>query len=184
MMKRVKVSENFYLDEFIDPWTYYLYGSKSIRYIAPQTIAFTQRVREILDTPCAVNTWSNHGKMSAEEFLLQPRWKQNRSRKESGLRVFDKALYNKKLKARGMKGDALVQKVVGSTTSQHKFGRAADIKQNAFTSKDVHDLIKDYLPELMDMGLSTLEHHEATPTWVHMDGRATGLKDKLLIVRP
>ncbi len=183
-MTRIKVSDNFYLDEFIDPWTYYLYGSKSLRYIAPQTIAFTQRVREILEVPCTINNWSNHGKLSAKEFLLQPRWKQNRSFKESGLRVFDKALYNKKLKARGMKGDALIKKVVGGTTSQHKFGRASDIKQNAFTSKDVHDIIEDYRRELMELGLTTLEHHEATRSWVHMDGRTTNLNDKLLIVRP
>ena len=83
-----------------------------------------------------------------------------------------------------MKGDALIKKVVGGTTSQHKFGRASDIKQNAFTSKDVHDIIEDYRRELMELGLTTFEYHEATRSWVHMDVRTTTLNDKLLIVRP
>ena len=71
----------------------------------------------------------------------------------------------------------------GAALSQHKFGRAADVKVEGMTSKEVYDFIIANKLKLMASGLTTLENINATPTWVHMDVRVTNSKD-LLIVNP
>lgn len=71
-MKRIKVSNNFNLDEFINPTTYERFGAKSQRYIRPELIKIAQVVREFTDLPVTINNWATGG-----------------AYKESGLRDFN-----------------------------------------------------------------------------------------------
>ena len=70
---------------------------------------------------------------------------------------------------------------IGAKYSQHKFGRAIDIKVGGMSPMDVHQLIFDNEHLFIDLGLTTLESHEHTPTWTHLDCRYTG-KPHILIV--
>ena len=70
-MKRIQVSDNFYLDEFIDPVTYNRFGYKSQRYMRPEVIKVAQTIREFTDLPITINNWATGG-----------------AYKESGLRNF------------------------------------------------------------------------------------------------
>ena len=72
----------------------------------------------------------------------------------------------------------------GAGLSQHKFGRAADIKVDGMTSKEVYDFIIKHKAFLMPKGLTTLENINATPTWVHCDVRYNSENKDLLIVNP
>ena len=45
-MKRIEVSENFYLDEFIHPVIYKQFKSASIWYLNPQLVKLVQIIRE------------------------------------------------------------------------------------------------------------------------------------------
>lgn len=67
----------------------------------------------------------------------------------------------------------------GATYSQHKYGRAIDIKVQGWKAEDVRKEIRKVWPELKELGLTTIERD--TPTWVHLDCRYTGL-DTLLEV--
>lgn len=67
--------------------------------------------------------------------------------------------------------------LVGGKLSQHKFGRGFDLKisltHNVKTYEEFRKLIKDNFEELNKLGLTTIEM--ATPTWLHIDLRFTGL---------
>lgn len=62
--------------------------------------------------------------------------------------------------------------ITGSGMSQHKFGRAADIKVEGMESEEVRQLIRENYQELNNLGLTTIE--KDTPAWVHFDVRFTG----------
>lgn len=60
----------------------------------------------------------------------------------------------------------------GAEFSQHKFGRAIDLRIKDYTSEEIRQYIRDVFPALLEMGLTTIEKN--TPTWVHIDCRETG----------
>jgi len=60
-MKRIKVSKNFYLDEFIDPVTYNKFGYKSQRYIRPELIPIAQLLRDYTKQSVTINNWAAGG---------------------------------------------------------------------------------------------------------------------------
>lgn len=143
-MNRVKITDNFYLDEFIDPSTYISRGEKSIQLIDMRIVYACQYIRDHLGA-ITVNNWAKGGQF-----------------KESGLRSpFTKT---------------------GAKFSQHKYGRAADIKVAGKTPAEVHAFIKANEQFFIErQWITTMEELEDTPTWTHIDCRFTGL-DHLLIV--
>ncbi len=61
----------------------------------------------------------------------------------------------------------------GARYSQHKYGRALDLKVQGMDAEEVRQLIRDNWAELKEIGLTCIE--KDTPTWVHIDCRHTGL---------
>jgi len=72
---------------------------------------------------------------------------------------------------------------VGSQLSQHKFGNAIDFNVAGMKPNQVRKEILDNENEFMQAGLSTLEHEQYAPSWIHADRRETHL-DHILIVKP
>ena len=71
---------------------------------------------------------------------------------------------------------------IGATLSQHRFGRAIDMKwlnQGKLTIDMIRDDIKQHQLVFMTVGVTTVE--EGTETWLHADCRHTGL-DKILFI--
>ena len=60
-MKRIKVSNNFSLDEFINRTTYERFGAKSQRYIRQELIQIAQTLREFTELPITINNWATGG---------------------------------------------------------------------------------------------------------------------------
>jgi len=60
-MNKIKVSENFTLDEFIDPVTYNKFGANAQRYIDGRMIAATQFLRAKTGLSITVNNWASGG---------------------------------------------------------------------------------------------------------------------------
>lgn len=56
-MQRIKVSDNFYLDEFINPTTYQKWGKHSQRYIRPEVIRIAQLLRSYTGKSITINDW-------------------------------------------------------------------------------------------------------------------------------
>jgi hypothetical protein len=63
----------------------------------------------------------------------------------------------------------------GAKFSQHKFGRALDLKFKNTKPEVVRQIIRDNWEELKALGLTTIE--KDTPTWVHIDCRYTGMDE-------
>lgn len=60
---------------------------------------------------------------------------------------------------------------VGGDLSQHRCGRAVDVKVSGMTPKAVHGVIMAHSEEFEAAGLTTLENLKDTPTWSHLDCR-------------
>ena len=71
-MKRIAVSQNFNLDEFINPTTCNKFEAKSQRYIRPELIKIAQCIRSFTGLGVTINNWATGG-----------------GYKESGLRDFN-----------------------------------------------------------------------------------------------
>lgn len=61
-MKRHKVSNNFYLDEFVPRSIYKRYGEKSIWFLDPRLIQLAQGLRDFLGVPVRINNWITGGR--------------------------------------------------------------------------------------------------------------------------
>lgn len=64
---------------------------------------------------------------------------------------------------------------IGASMSQHKFGRAIDMKWliEPMDMDEIRQDIKDWESEFLECGLTTIE--EITDSWIHGDCRHTGL---------
>lgn len=60
-MNRIKLTENFYLDEFIHPEIYKTFGSNSKLYLSPVLVDLVQAIRNKYGKPININTWFNGG---------------------------------------------------------------------------------------------------------------------------
>ena len=70
-----------------------------------------------------------------------------------------------------------------TSLSQHRFGRAMDLKVSGMTADEVRDDIIGNFDIYRKVGLTTIEDGDYAPTWCHIDIRETGL-DTLKIVKP
>lgn len=60
---------------------------------------------------------------------------------------------------------------VGGQLSQHRSGRAADIKVRGFSPLQVFQIINANKTDFEAAGLTTIEDLKFTPTWLHVDCR-------------
>ncbi len=60
--KRIKVSNNFFLDEFIHPEIYAARGARSIELIDPRMILLAQFIRTGIGKSITINNWFSGGK--------------------------------------------------------------------------------------------------------------------------
>jgi hypothetical protein len=61
MSERIKVSDNFFLDEFINPNDYAKYGAKSIALVDNRLFKIAQYFRTELGLPVTINNWYTGG---------------------------------------------------------------------------------------------------------------------------
>lgn len=73
---------------------------------------------------------------------------------------------------------------IGAGLSQHRFGRAIDVKVKGFTPEEIHHLISYNWSQFKLEGLTAIEDTAKTPTWNHLDCRPVFDPSELLIVRP
>jgi len=75
------------------------------------------------------------------------------------------------------------QATIGAKMSQHRYGRAIDVKISGMTPQELYQDILANERLYMKVGLTTIENIEATPTWNHLDIRETDI-DHILVVDP
>lgn len=76
----------------------------------------------------------------------------------------------------------------GAKMSQHKYGRAFDLKplQKGVTVRMMCDWIIANQSDAYAMGIRRVEDHRFTPSWLHIDSKDTGNDwvNKIQIVKP
>lgn len=72
----------------------------------------------------------------------------------------------------------------GAKYSQHKYGRAADLKFTDHTPEEVYADVLKNSKLFYEKGLRCMENIAFTKTWLHIDVRVTDKVDEILIVNP
>lgn len=156
-MKRIKLTNNLWLDEYIPRELYLKFKDKPhilIGLLDRRLVMADQMLRDVFGSVIINNWWG----MSDEDFaseIKKPAWLRW-VRNESGLRLFGTS--------------------TGATYSQHLYGRASD-KLFKYTPQEVREYIKGMYEEL---GITCIEDGVS---WVHSDTRWTR-STELLIIYP
>ncbi len=160
-MKRIKVTEDFYLDEFVAPEIYARFGAKSILWLRPEIFNIAQVLRNRFGR-VIVNNWANNGQIGANDFLQLPLNIQKNYFRESGLRIPDTH--------------------TGAKYSLHKFGCAADLKFTDTKPEEVRKHILTNQRSYMNLGLRRME--AGTSSWLHVDLGNTNHLNQILVFKP
>jgi len=67
-MKRIPVTDHFYLDEFIDPVTYSARGERAIQLMDYRIICAIDYLRSVINRPIIINNWSSGGQFRLRGF--------------------------------------------------------------------------------------------------------------------
>jgi len=149
-MKQIKVSENFYLDEFIDPHTYFYEVKNGLDQIDHELFEIAQLLRDKWKKPIYINTWWSYYKENETllncDQIIDDIENLNTIRKWSGLRT--------------------ARCSIGAPQSAHKQGKAIDCVGNG---KMLFNIVKKEPKEFYDAGVRRLEDYRITPTWLHLD---------------
>jgi hypothetical protein len=73
---------------------------------------------------------------------------------------------------------------IGAKLSQHRFGRAIDFNVQGMKPADVRAEILTSQQLFLDIGVTTMESGDFTPTWTHLDCRKVNDSERILIVKP
>lgn len=149
-LERIKVSDNFYLDEFVDPETYFKQADNGLSKIDNRLFKIAQLLREKYGKSININNWwayyvSNIDKKSIDE-IISDILKSRTLSKWSGLRT-----------------DSCT---IGAKLSAHKLGKGIDPKGNQVALMQV---VRDNAKAFYDLGLRRLEDIKITKGWLHMD---------------
>lgn len=150
-LKRIKVSNNFYLDEFLDPYTYLFDKDNGLNIMDFRLFQIAQKIRELYGKPLFINTWWNrYLDLKSQGYvdidIVKFIENDNSIRKWSGLRT--------------NRSD------VGGKNSAHRKAKAIDLKGNG---KKLYELVKANAKELYNLGLRRIEDKKITTTWLHAD---------------
>lgn len=152
METRIVVSENFYLDEFIDPRTYFNSLNNGIGLIDNNLFNIAQRLRELYGKPIGINNWwREYTKISA---------------KAKDVIIGDLENLNSKGKCHIWSGYRSPKCRIGAKNSAHRYGLAIDPKGD---EKQFFKIVRDNRAEFYNLGLRRLEDISITNGWLHMD---------------
>lgn len=149
---RIKVAENFFLDEFVDPHTYYSNPDRGRNVMDERLFKIAQAVRDTYGKPLAINNWwpfmaayRKPGKtFNSLEFLY---WCEAK-------RISVWSGYRSPLSH------------VGAKTGAHYKGLAIDLKA---PGRDLFKIVKNEAEYYYYLGVRRLEDPRITPTWLHID---------------
>lgn len=153
--KRIKVAENFYLDEFVDPHTYFYELDNGFGLVDDRLFDVAQLLRDYYGSGIRINSWWWY----YEKYKLE---------KTSSKIVIGIENHSKISKWSGIRTG---RTSIGSSRSAHRTmhsgkGLAIDPKSD---SKAFFKIVKDNAEEFYNLGLRRLEDISITPTWLHMD---------------
>jgi hypothetical protein len=139
-MSRIKVLDNFHLDELVHPSILNQFGASSVRFLDRRALEGLQWLRNTLGHPLKVNDYFHGGAFQ-----------------NSGLRPFNVK--------------------VGAQFSDHKFGRAWDVKCEHLTPDEIREHIIKHELFLTEANYIT-NIEEGTATWTHISNRLVNFPEE------
>lgn len=164
-MERIPVSKYFFLDELVDPFTYFNEPDSGLSKIDKKLFAIADFFREKYGSPLIVNNWY---------FVYL-------ARTAHGEKLNDIITYITKEKTiRDWSGLRTEKCTEGSPTSAHRLGKAIDFKSDP---KKMDKILKSNIKELHTLGLRRVEDISITPNWFHIDTLAKNVgKNEIRII--
>jgi|WetSurMetagenome_2_1015567.scaffolds.fasta_scaffold04315_5 hypothetical protein len=141
-MVRVKISKNFYLDEFFSKELYLSETNRCVNYIDSRVVAAAQLMRDIVREPIFVNTWYD---------------------------VNQGSLSNCRVEFGGFRPLSCKVGVVGG---QHYWGRAVDLWSPILSYNFLRDSLLEHEQDFMNLGITSYESAPGTHCSLHLDCRA------------
>lgn len=150
-MERIRVAENFYLDEFIDIRSYLEDEDKGLSKIDPRIIDCAQLLRVFYGKSININTWWS---------LYLQLVKEGKSNDE----IIDIIENSKEVSK--WSGFRPKYCPIGASKSAHKKGIAIDPKGD---QNKLYEIVRANARAFYKIGLRRLENPAITPGWLHMD---------------
>jgi hypothetical protein len=148
-MNRIKLNTNLFLDELVDPVTYFTEPDNGLNKIDPQLIDIFQLLRDKYGSSININGWWKH--LPVDLVVFDPV-------------AFLELMQSKKVPVwSGYRSDLCK---IGAKRSAHKLGKAIDPKGD---EKKFMQIVRDNAQQFYDLGLRRLEDIKITKGWLHMD---------------
>lgn len=148
-MTRIQVSPNFYLDEFIDPFTYFREPDNGLSKVDPALFKLAQLLRDKYGKSISINGWWKH--LPENLIAFNP------------LQFLNEMIAKKVSVWSGLRTSLCT---IGAPKSAHKLGKAIDPKGD---EKIFMQIVRDNAKQFYDLGLCRLEDISITNGWLHMD---------------
>jgi hypothetical protein len=170
MQQRIKLSNNFFLDEFVDPFTYFKTPDNGRSLVNKMMINAAQLFRDIVGVSCSINNWWSY-------------YVENRNKKTIDQIIKDIESSNTISKWSGIRTDRCT---IGGTLSAHRNFKegAIDIRATGMNGKSMFEVVEKNAKKFYEVGVRRLEDFKDTPTWLHMDGREHSTKNAIRVVDP
>lgn len=162
MSKRIKCTTNFYLDEFVDPVTYFSEADHGISKIDPALFDLAQLLRDKYGNPVYINRWWDH--LPVDLVVFDPS-------------AFLRLMESKKVPV--WSGLRTLLCSIGAPKSAHKLAKAIDTKGD---EKIFMQIVRDNASQFYALGLRRLEDISITNGWLHMDTHTANCKPNSLRV--
>ena len=148
-MERVNISENYFLDEIIDPHTYFNTKDNGRSLIDQGLINSLQLLRELYGKPLPINNWWG--------FYIT-----NKDKK--GIIQIISEIENSNISK--WSGYRSPRCTIGAPASSHRLGKGGDPKGN---EDELFEIVKKNAVAFYKVGLRRLESPKITNGWLHMD---------------
>lgn len=152
-MERIQVAPDFYLDEFIDPYTYFNTEDRGLSLLDVRLFGIVQTLRNFYGYPIYINNW----------WTLYLKYKDDKKITDIVSRI---ELENKKGNVNIWSGIRTERCSIGAKNSAHKMFKAIDPKGN---EKRFFRIVKENLQLFYDLGIRRLEDIRITKGWMHID---------------
>lgn len=154
-MERIKVNRNFYLDEFVDPYTYFNSEDKGLSLVDPRLFDVAQLLRYHYMDPIYINNWWKYFIEKKGQWAID--------------HIVKRIEQSKKLHK--WSGIRTSRCPIGSSRSAHRveiqgIGMAIDPKGNELK---FYNIVKNNAKVFHNLGVRRLENIDITPGWLHID---------------
>lgn len=175
MSERIAVSKNFFLDEFVDPMTYFKTPDHGLSKVNPKAFAIAQLFRELVGKSCFINNWWPYYEEHKNTLSI-----------DKIIEDITKGAFSDWC---GLRTDRCTQ---GAPASAHRILKGkthndggTDLHVSGMSGAQMYAIVKANAKKFHELGLRRMEHPNDTPGWLHFDCREHEKSaDSIKIVTP